>query len=161
MNDQATLPARQRPAQGAALSPFTRLRTEIDRLFDDFHFPSTPRNLLALGGEQRLIPALELSAIDGGYKLSVELPGMAQKDIDVEVADGVLTIAGEKRQESETKEKGFLVSERRYGSFRRQVALPVDVDPGSIEADVANGVLTVEMKQDENAAGRARKIKIG
>lgn len=161
MHDQATLPARQRPAESAGLAPFTRLRTEIDRLFDDFHFPAPPRNLLAAISEQRLMPALELSAVDGGYRLSVELPGMEEKDIDVEFADGVLTISGEKRQESRTKEEGFLVSERRYGSFRRQIALPVDVDPDSIAADFAKGVLQVEMKQDEKAAGRARKIKVG
>lgn len=161
MNDQATMPSRQRPTQSAALAPFTRLRTEIDRLFDDFHFPASTRNLLTLVGEQRLIPALELSAVDDGYRLSVELPGMEEKDIDVEFADGVLTISGEKRQESRTKEEGFLMSERRYGSFRRQVALPVDVDPDSIAADFTNGVLLVAMKQDEKAAGRARKIKVG
>jgi hypothetical protein len=76
MVEQNTLPARQRGAQASALAPFNRLRTEIDRLFDDFHFPAPPRNLLSLIGEQRLMPAMELSAANGGYRLSVELPGM-------------------------------------------------------------------------------------
>jgi HSP20 family protein len=161
MNEQTTLPARERTKPASGLAPFNRLRSEIDRLFDDFHFPAAPRNLLALVGEQRLMPAMELSAADGGYRLSVELPGMEADDIDVEFADGVLTISGEKRQESEKKEEGFLLSERRYGSFRRQITLPADVDPETIEANVKKGVLQVAMKQDKEATSRSRKIKIG
>jgi len=160
MNEHATLPARQRLAQNGALAPFNRLRTEIDRLFDDLHFPAAPRSLLALIGEQRLIPAMELSAVEGGYQLSVELPGMEQDDIDVEFADGALTVSGEKRQESEKKDAGYLMSERRYGAFHRQLTLPVDVDPNSIKADFAKGVLKVTMKQDQKAVGRARKIRV-
>ena len=161
MNDQATLPAKQRSTERASLVPFNRLRDEIDRLFEDFRFPTPPRSLFAFAGDHRLIPAMELSAADGGYRLSVELPGMEQKDIDVELADGVLTVSGEKRQQSEKTDEGYLLSERRYGSFRRQLTLPVDVDPGSIKADFANGVLKVEMKKDDKAADRAKKIEIG
>ena len=104
---------------------------------------------------------MELAAINGGYEVSVELPGIAEKDIDVELAEGILTVSGEKREESEKKENGYLMSERRYGSFRRQLTLPADVDPESIKADFKDGVLKVAMKKDEKASDRARKIKIG
>ena len=161
MNEQATLPAKQRTGQGAALAPFNRLRDEFDRMFEEFRLPAPGRSLFAFAADQRLIPAMELSAADGGYCLSVELPGMDQEDIDLEFADGILTVAGEKRQESEKKGEGYLMSERRYGSFRRQLTLPADVDPSSIKADFASGVLKVEMKKDTKATDRCKKIKIG
>jgi HSP20 family protein len=91
----------------------------------------------------------------------VELPGLEEKDIDVEFADGVLSVSGEKREESETKENGCLISERRYGSFRRQLTLPSDADPDTIEAKFKHGVLKLTMKKDEKAADRSKKIKIG
>jgi HSP20 family protein len=86
---------------------------------------------------------------------------MEQKDIDVELADGVLTVSGEKRHQTEENGEGYLMSERRYGSFRRQLTLPADVDPASVKADFANGVLEIGMKKDAKASDRAKKIKIG
>ena len=137
------------------------MRDQIDRLFDDFGFTLPSRSVFPFIPETRLIPATELTAADGGYELSVELPGLDEKDIDIELADGVLTVSGEKREQSEKKDKGYLLSERRYGSFQRQLTLPADVDPDSIEAQFRKGVLKIEMKKDEHAASRARKIKIG
>jgi HSP20 family protein len=161
MAEQATLPAKPRPSDNGALAPFNRLRDEIDRLFEDVRFPTPARSIFSFADERRLLPAMELSAANGGYRLTVELPGMEQKDIDVQLADGILTVSGEKRQASEKKKEGYLMSERRYGSFRRQLTLPVDVDPGSITADFAHGVLEVRMKKDAKAADRTKKIKIG
>ena len=161
MSEQTTLPAPQPAKQTAGPAPFTRLRNEIDRMFDDFGFTIPARGAFSFPAEQRLIPAMELTAADGGYELSVELPGLDEKNIDVEFADGVLTVSGEKREESEKKDKGYLLSERRYGSFQRQLTLPADVDPSSIKADFRKGVLKIEMKKDERATGRTKKIKIG
>jgi HSP20 family protein len=104
---------------------------------------------------------MELAETEGGYELSVELPGIEEKDIDIEFADGILTISGEKREESEKKQNGYLMGERRYGSFRRQLTLPVDADPDTIEAKFKHGVLKLAMKKDQAAASRTRKIKIG
>ena len=161
MNEQSTLPAEQRRPEGAALAPFSRLRDEIDRLFDDFGLTPPSRSIFAFPPRAAVNPALELAETDGGYELSVELPRLEEKDIDVEFADGVLTIAGEKREESEKKDNGYLVSERRYGSFRRQLALPADADPDAIDAKFKHGVLKLAIKKDEKAASRAKKIKIG
>lgn len=160
MNDQATLPARSGPT-GSALAPLTRLRDEIDRLFDDFSFTRPARSIFAFPMGADFNPAMELTDKKGRYELSVELPGMDQKDIDVEVVDGVLTISGEKRVESETEEDGYLMKERRYGSFRRQLTLPPDADADGIDASYRDGVLNLSIKKDEKAASRARKIKIG
>jgi HSP20 family protein len=161
MNEQSTLPAEQRRTENAALAPFSRLRDEIDRFFDDFQFGLPARSIFAFPPRAAVIPAMELAETEGGYELSVELPGIEEKDIDIEFADGILTISGEKREESEKKQNGYLMGERRYGSFRRQLTLPVDADPDTIEAKFTHGVLKLAMKKDQAAASRTRKIKIG
>jgi HSP20 family protein len=142
-------------------APLGRLRDEIDRLFEDFSFARPGRSIFSFAAPTALSPAMELAAKDGGYELSVELPGLEEKDIDVEFADGVLTVSGEKREESEKKDSGYLLSERRYGSFRRQLTLPSDVDPETIAATFEKGVLKLAMKKDRQAESRTKKIKIG
>jgi HSP20 family protein len=103
---------------------------------------------------------MELIDGDKEYKLSVELPGMTDKDVEIAVADGVLTISGEKKEETERKDEGYLVSERRYGSFKRQIALPADVQPDAIKARFGNGVLNVTLGKDQKAQSRQHKIPI-
>lgn len=141
--------------------PVGWLRDEIDRLFDDFSFNRPARSVFAFPGfPAPSKPAVELVEKGDRYQMSVELPGIEQKDINIELADGVLTISGEKRETSETKESGYLISERSYGAFRRQVTLPADVDPDSLAAKMRDGVLKLEMKKDKAAASRTRKIAI-
>jgi HSP20 family protein len=160
MNKQSQMPvpASRQAVEAKPFGPIGRLRDEIDQMFTDFSFGRPLRSIFAF---TEASPAVELIEKQGGYELSVEIPGMAEKDIDIELAEGVLTVSGEKREESETKDSGYLISERRYGTFSRQVALPVDVDPGSIKAKVSDGVLKLDMKKDEAAASRSRKIPIG
>ena len=146
-----------RPARAGAISPMGWLRTEIDRLFDDFAFPGRSAFNLPLSG---VAPALDLVDEEKEYRLSAELPGLGEKDVQLTVADGVLTISGEKRDEQKREDKGFMLSERRYGSFRRQLALPSDVNPEGIKARFKDGVLIVTMPKDETAANRTRKIAI-
>ena len=163
MNDvtktsKTTTPAYRSPlAEGG---PVAWLRDEIDRLFDDFGQPA--RSLFNFPSRANgPVPALELTEGDKDYKLSAELPGLTDKDVEIEVADGVLSISGQKKEESERKEGGYLMSERRYGSFTRSVALPADVDPDAIKASFANGVLTLTLGKDAKANARKRKIAIG
>lgn len=164
MNEQATMPA-TRPAQvleAATDGPIGWLRQEIDRLFDDFPFSRLGRGMFPFAGvPAETKPALELMEKDGGYCLTLEVPGIDQKDLDVEVADGILTISGQKREENESKQAGYLISERSYGAFRRQVKLPADVDADSLTAKISSGVLQLDMRKDTSAASRARKIAIG
>jgi HSP20 family protein len=140
--------------------PMSWLRSEIDRLFEDFGRPARsvfnfgPRSLLAPA------PALELVDDDKSYRLTAELPGLQEQDVEISVAEGVLSISGEKKEEAERKDKGLLISERRYGSFQRQIQLPADVDPEKIKAQFKDGVLTVTLAKDEKAATRKRKIAI-
>lgn len=158
MNDVTTVPTK--PVATAHDTPLGWLRTEIDRLFDDFGRPA--RSIFNFGASALApIPAVEMTEQDKGYRLAIELPGLAKDDVELSIADGVLTVSGEKRGESERKDEGLLISERRYGAFRRQLTIPSDVDAKAISADFDKGVLTVTLPKDEKAAERARKIPIG
>ncbi len=140
--------------------PMNWIRGEIDRLFDDFTQPG--RGIFSpFSPGTGPVPAMDLVDKGKEYCLTAELPGLTDKDIDIEISDGVLSIAGEKSEKSETKDCGCLMTERRYGSFRRQISLPADADPESIEAKVKHGVLTVTVEKDAKASASVRKIEIG
>ncbi len=162
MTEQSTLPAKARTDTTMPTLPttFNRLRDEIDRLFDDFSLARPGRSIFAFPALPEVVPAMELTEKKDRYELSLEIPGMDEKDIDIETADGVLTVAGEKRHESEEKTDGCIVSERSYGSFKRQLSLPADVNPDAIEAKYAKGVLKLTLKKDEKAQNRVKKIAI-
>jgi len=162
MNDIRTPPAKtavSQPPRTVFGAPVGWLRSEIDRLFDDFAFPG--RSVFAFNDHPTTsVPAIDFTRSDNGYTLTAELPGLSEKDVEISVADGVLSLSGEKKEEQERKEEGCLVSERRYGSFRRSMSLPEDVDASNIAARFKDGVLTVTLPRDEKSAQRARKIAI-
>lgn len=141
--------------------PLSWLRNEIDRLFDDFGRPVRSAFNFGPGAMAPApAPALDMVEEDKSYRLTAELPGLTEKDINVSVADGALRIWGEKKEEQERKEEGYLLSERRYGAFERQLPLPRDVKPDGIKAQFKDGVLTVTLAKDEQSPSRARKIAI-
>lgn len=160
MNRLAKLP--EAPASERGLSAvFGRLRSEIDQLFDDIAMPGTLRRALPLADGADFSPLVELKDRQDHYELAIELPGLEDKDIAVEFADGVLSISGEKREEKEEKAGDCLISERSYGSFRRRLGLPSDVDPESIAAKFRHGVLNITIGKDKDASKRVRKIPVG
>lgn len=160
MNEKAALPV-QSVRDSRIPTAFGRLRDEIDHLFDDFSLPRSMRSAFNLPDGLGLTPAIELRDRKDRYELAVELPGLEEKDIDIELADGVLSISGEKRSESEEKSGDYLVCERSYGSFRRRIDLPADIDPDGIEAKYRRGVLKVDIRKDKQAVERVRKIPVG
>lgn len=135
-------------------SPFFQLRREVDRLFDDFF--SAP---VLGGGWRRAVawPSLEVNEADNEVRVTAELPGMTDKDVELSVQDGMLSIRGEKKSESEDRDRGW--SERYYGRFERRIALPDGADEARCEATFRDGVLTVRIPKSESAA-RSRKIPI-
>jgi len=141
--------------------PFRTFRSQFDRLFEDFFgdydAPATPGEAAAV---PTISPSLDVSETDKAYEIAVELPGVAEKDIDVSVFDGVLAIKGEKRSESEAKEKNYHRVERSYGSFERRLTLPAEADAEKIDAGFANGVLTVTIPKAEGARETVRKVAI-
>lgn len=139
------------------IEPLSRLRGEVDRLFDDFPFrlPS-----LRLGLAPAMAPALEMTETKKAYKISAELPGIDAEAVEVSVDNGMLRIAGEKSEEREEGEEGYRLSERSYGAFERIVRLPEEADADKIKARCRNGVLTITIPKDEKAARTARRIPV-
>lgn len=132
-------------------NPFVVLQQEIDRLFSDFGrgFPTFSTSV---------VPRMDIAETDKVFELTAELPGLEEKDVEINFADGVLTIRGEKKSEKEQKDKDFRLVERKYGAFSRVVELPNGVDPASIQASLVKGVLTVTVPKP--AASVAKKIEV-
>lgn len=107
-----------------------------------------------------LAPASEASSDDKTYRIAVELPGVDEKDIDITVDDGMVTIRGEKKESREEKGETWYFSERQYGSFSRSFRLPADADAGRIGADLKDGVLTLTVARAEPEGAKARKVPI-
>lgn len=147
------LPSREtaHPAM-TELSPFVRLRHEMDRLFDDvFRSFETPSLW------NRAWPSVEVQETEDGYRVTAELPGMDERDIEVSIRDGVLTLRGEKRSESQSRDRTH--SERFYGRFERHIALG-DVEEDKASATFDRGVLTVMLPKSAQAHARVKKIPI-
>jgi len=105
-------------------------------------------------------PAVDATEDDGAYKITAELPVLEEKDVNVTVAGGMLTIKGEKSYEKDEKKKDYHMSERAYGSFQRSFTLPDGVDADKIAADLAKGVLTVTLPKIAQAQKQQKKIEV-
>jgi len=108
--------------------------------------------------ERAVWPAIDVADSENEIVVKAEVPGCKAEDIDISVHGNTLTISGEKKAEEEKKEKGYYHLERSYGSFRRELSLPGDVDPDKVEASCKNGVLTVTLSKSEKE--KAVKVKI-
>jgi HSP20 family protein len=105
-------------------------------------------------------PAAEAAHSKDAYEIVLELPGVAEKDIDISVQDGVLTVEGEKRSEKEEKGKSFYFSERRYGAFQRSFRLPEDAVSDAVTAEISDGVLTIRVAKVKPKKSAAKRIQI-
>jgi HSP20 family protein len=140
--------------------PFLTLHREMNRLFDDVFRGFDIAPFGSFGGMGRMAgwPSVEVSETDKDIRVSAELPGLEEKDVEVLMSDGVLTIRGEKRSEVEDKSRAF--SERTYGRFERRIPLGWEVEEDKVKASFQNGVLTVTMPKSAKAAAKARRIAI-
>ncbi len=152
---------------GEVRRPFEALRKEVDRLFDDFGDDFWRRPFHSLAAFERnwpkkfvASPAVDVAETDKSYGITAELPGMYEKNIEVNVANGGITIKGEKKEETVERKKDYYVSERRYGSFQRYFALPEGVDADKIAATFKNGVLTVTLPKTAEAQKPTKKIEV-
>jgi HSP20 family protein len=134
--------------------PFSAMRREMDRLFNEF------RGMRGGPYDVGFAPAINVRQTDKGVEVTAELPGIDEKNVDVSLADNVLTIRGEKKEEREQSESGWQVSERSFGSFVRTIPLPVEVDEGKVQAQFRSGVLTVMLPAAADAERKAKKIEI-
>jgi len=146
--------------RGEEFTPFLTLQREMNRLFDDVFrgFELSP-----FGTGERFFdramgwPNIEVSETDKEVKVTAEVPGLEEKDLNVELANGVLTISGEKKSEAEDKERRF--SERYYGRFERRIPVE-DVDQDKVSAAFKNGVLSVTMPKVPQAQSKVKRITI-
>jgi HSP20 family protein len=150
---------RQTSVQGSSsnegANPLLSLHREMNGLFDDA-FRGFGHGGLALG-QTTAWPNLEVSDTENEVRITAELPGMSEKDVELLVEDGVLTLRGEKRSETEAKDRGY--SERCYGRLERRVALPSGVDGQDANATFKDGVLKVTLRKSPEAE-RGRRIPI-
>lgn len=140
----------------------TRVEDLMDRFFGrrmrlfDLPLYSLYRPLIE---ESRGIAPVEILNRDGQRVIRMEVPGVEMKDIDISVSDGQLTIKGEKKLEKEVKEEELYCSERSYGSFRRTISLPHDLDTSKISAEYTNGVLEIILPLAEEKAAQKIEVK--
>lgn len=152
MNLKSLIPIGRDKTRLGQVNPFGALQREIDRLFEDFSrgFPTF--------GSTELLPRMDVYESDKEIELTAELPGLEEKDVEINVSDGLLTIRGEKRSEKEEKDQNYRLVERSYGSFSRTIELPAGVDPDKIKATISKGVLKVAIPKPP--AKDAKKIEV-
>ena len=134
-----------------------RMRREMDRLWDSFFEGRASRKVEEVA---EWSPTLDVSETKNDLVVKAEIPGIDPKDIDISLANEMLTIKGEKKQEKEEKEENYHLVERSYGSFARTIRLPREVQSDKISASYKNGILKVTLPKSEEAKKKEIKIKV-
>ena len=142
---------------------FGGLRKDIDKLFEefgrDFGTPAMFGSGAATGFD--LVPSMDVHEGDKDVTLTFELPGVEEKDIDISVTGRMISVSGEKKSETESKKGEPYHVERSYGSFKRSLSLPFDIDGDKVKADFDKGVLTVTVGKPAEAVTSTKKVPIG
>lgn len=142
--------------------PFYAFRREMDRLFDDFlgsGFALTPFRGGFMESFGEFSPRVDVTETEKEVKVTAELPGLEDKDVEVSLSHDVLTISGEKKAEKEDKGENYYRMERSYGSFQRAIQLPAEVNTDKVEAIFKNGILNITLPKTA-AAQHRKKIAI-
>ena len=138
-----------------SLSPVVSLHREMNRLFDEvFRGFDDSR----LWGGRGAWPSVDVEETEKEYRVTAELPGLEERDVEVLLQDGLLTVRGEKKLETDARDRSY--SERFYGRFERQITLDRDVNDGAVNATFKNGVLTVTVPKNARAGERTKRIPI-
>lgn len=159
--DKTNVPAQ---TSGRAVDPFSSFRSEMNRMIDSFFGGGSGFALPSFGspdlrfGKVALVPEVDVTEDDKAITVTADLPGLTEKDVQVTLDNGVLSLAGEKREEK--ADAAAHITERRYGRFQRSFRLPDGVDESAISAAVDNGVLKIVVPKNPNAAPKARTIPI-
>lgn len=145
--------------------PIMRLQREMDRMlentFRSFSMPPFRSELFTpLTASGLLKPQVDIGATDREYSITIEVPGVDEKDVKVEIADNTLTVRGEKKQEKEEKDRNYYRMERSYGSFQRILSLPEDADQENVKAKFRKGVLTITMPRKALTKTEVKQIEI-
>lgn len=153
------------PGGGASSHPLVQLQREIDRLFENTFrgFGLTPFSselFTPLTTSGLLKPQVDIGASDKEYSIIVEVPGIDEKDVKVEIANNTMIIRGEKKHEKEEKDKNYYRVERSFGSFQRVLSLPEDANQDDVKATFKNGVLLIKMPRKALPKSDVKQIEI-
>lgn len=145
--------------------PIVQLQREVDRLFENafrgFGFSPFRSELFTPLTESPLLkPYVDVGATDQEYVITVEVPGVDERDVKVEIVNNTMTIRGEKKQEKEQKEKNYYRIERSYGSFQRVLSLPEDANQDDVKATFKNGVLSIKMPRKALPKSDVKRVEI-
>lgn len=141
---------------------FGAMRDEMDRVFERFEhgWPRWPSLLNRGFTHDVMVPELDVHENGKQLTIEVDLPGVDEKDVTVTLANGMLTIKGEKKSAREEKKENYYMAERSYGSFERALRLPDTIDEGKVEARFDKGVLKVVAQKRPEAVKAEKKIEI-
>lgn len=155
------------PMRGEPNAVLGSLRGQIDRLFDDLgagfwrqQMPGRMQGMFPWINAGVVAPAIEAVERGDDYQITAELPGMKPEDVEVRLADGMLTIRGEKSEEMKEEKEDYLLNERSYGEFQRCLQLPAGIDADAVVANFVNGVLTVTVPKSAEAKEKERTIEV-
>jgi HSP20 family protein len=137
-------------------NPIATLQREMNQVFEGFWNRIGHLDWPWGSGEARS----DMVETDNAIEVSIELPGMEMKDIEVTVTDDMLTVKGEKRIERQEEKRGYYLSERSYGAIYRTIPLPPGVDGEKAQASFKNGVLTIRLPQTPEAQARIKRIEV-
>ncbi|MCS7205880.1 MAG: Hsp20/alpha crystallin family protein [Leptospiraceae bacterium] len=132
---------------------FDTLQKRMDELFEEFGFSSLP------SFERTFYPKVDITENENEIVIKADVPGIDEKDLDVSITKDAVIIQGEKKYEHEEKGSNFYRKERSFGSFRRVLPLPVEVDEAKIDATYKNGVLTIKLPKVKTSSN-VKKIQI-
>jgi len=152
------------PFEMFRMSPFALMRRFMEDLEQQWGQPGMGRGGqgMAAAGSEFFSPPMEIFEREGHFVVRADLPGLTKDDVHVKVTDEALTIEGERRSEQEERQGGFFRSERRYGTFRRQIPLPEGVNADQVTANFKDGVLEISMPAPQwQARGRQIEIQSG
>ena len=143
---------------GRGEDPFRSLFQEVQKTFEDF----SRRTPFARFGSDMLSPKIDVAESKDAIEVTAELPGVDEKDVDVTLANDVLTIRGEKKTErdEQDKDRNWRVVERSFGSFTRAIPLPFDPDATKVEAKFDKGVLRIRLPKPAEVAKKQQRIEI-
>ncbi|MEJ2376936.1 MAG: Hsp20/alpha crystallin family protein [Pseudolabrys sp.] len=144
--------------------PFAQMRDEMDRVFDSFlgrNLFGRPTAVSSLSTAEMVAPDIDVRENDKEITFEAELPGIDEKDVQITVRDGVLSLKGEKKSERDEKKETYHLIERSFGSFERSFRLPDTADQDKISADFSKGVLRVVVPKRAEAVQAEKKIPIG
>lgn len=141
--------------------PFDDLHRQMDALINGFFSGYDMPTLVGRAEGQNFVnPSFEIAETEKEFHVSAELPGLTEKDVEVNMEDNLLTIKGEKKEEKDEKNKNYHLYERRYGTFHRAFTLPENSDPDKIAATVKNGVLEIVIPKKEPSKPKTKKIEV-